>query len=61
MINRNNINITLEKNILKTQLEIQSFFKKSILVYMDKISDNAIVSFNSSSSNIAYTYLNFLL
>ena len=38
-------------------LKVQSFFKRSILVYMEKISDNAINSFNSSSGNIAYEYL----
>ena len=57
MINRSNIDITLEKDVLKMNLEIQSFFKKRILVYMEKISDNAINSFNSSSGNIAYDYL----
>ena len=57
MINRCNINIVLEKDVLKMNLKVQSFFKRSILVYMEKISDNAINSFNSSSGNIAYEYL----
>ena len=57
MINRCNINIAIEKDVLKMNLKIQSFFKRNILVYMEKISDDAINSFNSSSGTIAYTYL----
>lgn len=58
MINENNINIEFEKDLLQTQQKIQTFFKKSILTYIEKISDNAINLFNSSPGNIAYNYLN---
>lgn len=58
MINKDDINIDFEKELLKMHLNIQTFFKKSILTYMEKISDNAINSFNSSPGNIAYSYLN---
>lgn len=57
MISKNNIDISFEKYMLDMNLEIQSYFKKNILIYMEKIADNAIFSFNSSCGNIAYTYM----